>query len=40
MNALGMPKRDFYNWQVKNCCGYHVKVSFEPPELRVIKEIN
>ena len=29
MQAFGYPKKDYYDWQVKNCCGFAAEVEIE-----------
>ena len=36
--AFGLPKRDLYQWQVKNCGGFRVRVQEEPFALEVLEE--
>ena len=38
MAAFGLPQRDLYQWQVKNCGGVRVRVREEPFALEVLEE--
>lgn len=40
MHKLAAPKRDFYNWQVKNCCGFITVANPQSYNLRLLKELN
>lgn len=40
MHALASPKRDFYNWQVKNCCGFITTTNPKSHHLTLLQELN
>lgn len=40
MTALASPKRDYYDWQVGNCCGFIVKANPQSGQLMLLKQLH